>query len=73
MQMIRNEIDRTRAEAGGFVAMVFVAAVIFAGLFIGGCAGAGLKIEGYRIDERQESVRTINQPVKCLWTECGGK
>lgn len=60
MQMIRNEIDRTRAEAGGFVAMVFVAAVIFGGLFLGGCGNTKWSFQVEDLGETQN----YNQELK---------
>ncbi len=73
MNMIEREVERTKQEAGGMVAVLLVAAIVFGSLAMTGCAGAGFRTEIYRIDQRQESVSTINQPIKCLFTECGGK
>lgn len=39
-------------------------------LSMGACAGFGVKMEGYRIDEIQHSQRTYKQPLKCLFTSC---
>ena len=74
MQMIKDEIRYTKEELAGGTGLGMVVLIgIVVMLMMTGCAGAGFRTEIYRIDQRQESVSTINQPIKCLFTECGGK
>lgn len=70
--MIREEIERTRQEAGGMVAMLFLAAVIFGGLALSGCAGGKVFVGFERTDEIQETRRTIDKPLSCLFSDCRG-
>ena len=71
--MIRNEIERTRQEAGGLVAMLFVACVIFGGLVVSGCAGIEAGVFMRRHDTITDNKTTVDKPLKCFFTDCGGK
>lgn len=53
--------------------LAYVAAVVIAIVNLAGCTGieAGGKLWITRVDERQESQRTHNVPLKCyLWSDC---
>ena len=72
MEILKNEIDRTRQEAGGLVAMLFVAAVIFAGLTMGGCASMEAYVGVRRSDTSTETRSAVDKPLKCFFTDCNG-
>lgn len=48
----------------------WVVALIFAIGALSGCAGMGVKLETYRIDEMQGSQKTHNKPLRCLFVSC---
>lgn len=60
MNMIGNEIERTRQEAGGLVAVLFVAAVIFGGLIMSGCSNTKWSFQVEDLGETQN----YNQELK---------
>ena len=54
--------------------LAYIAAVIAVVVNFVGCTGmeVGGKLWVSRVDERQESQRTHNVPLKCyLWSDCG--
>ena len=58
----------------GVLKMTAAAGALAIALFFSGCGGLELggRLGVYRVDDRQEQVqvKTINQPMKCLFVPC---